>query len=86
MEKIGTNLSKLEGMNLYEMFNDTGAKMVELPSSTLKREYKLLHNMVQNCIFLRKGTKEKVCDIDMLVIYHLDKRVKLNLPYIIVSH
>jgi hypothetical protein len=44
MEKIGTNLSKLEGMNLYEMFNDTGAKMVELPSSTLKREYKLLHN------------------------------------------
>ncbi|GAU41423.1 hypothetical protein TSUD_26030 [Trifolium subterraneum] len=69
-----------------KMFTEEGAKKNAPPSSMLKTEYKLLHNMCQHSFFPRIGSKDKVTDLDLLMMYHMAKGVKLNLPYIIVHH
>ncbi|GAU48601.1 hypothetical protein TSUD_179830 [Trifolium subterraneum] len=69
-----------------KMFTEEGAKKNAPPSSMLKTEYKLLHNMCQHSFFPRTGSKDKVTDFDLLMMYHMAKGVKLNLPYIILHH
>ncbi|GAU22827.1 hypothetical protein TSUD_281940 [Trifolium subterraneum] len=69
-----------------KMFTEKGAKKNSPPSSMLKTEYKLLHNMCQHSFFPRIGNKDKVTDLDLLMMYHMAKGVKLNLPYIILHH
>ncbi|GAU35300.1 hypothetical protein TSUD_389250 [Trifolium subterraneum] len=69
-----------------KMFTGEGAKKNSPPSSMLKTEYKLLHNMCQHSFFPRTGSKDKVTDLDLLMMYHMAKGVKLNLPYIILHH
>ncbi|GAU49258.1 hypothetical protein TSUD_407160 [Trifolium subterraneum] len=69
-----------------KMFTEEGAKKNSPPSSMLKTEYKLLHNMCQHSFFPRTGSKDKVTDLDLLMMYHMAKGVKLNLPYIILHH
>ncbi|GAU42243.1 hypothetical protein TSUD_288360 [Trifolium subterraneum] len=69
-----------------KMFSEEGAKKNSPPSSMLKTEYKLLHNMCQHSFFPRTGSKDKVTDLDLLMMYHMAKGVKLNLPYIILHH
>ncbi|GAU47217.1 hypothetical protein TSUD_403580 [Trifolium subterraneum] len=69
-----------------KMFTEEGAKKNSPPSSLLKTEYKLLHNMCQHSFFPRTGSKDKVTDLDLLMMYHMAKGVKLNLPYIILHH
>ncbi|GAU16860.1 hypothetical protein TSUD_368090 [Trifolium subterraneum] len=69
-----------------KMFTEEGAKKNVPPSSMLKTEYKLLHNMCQHSFFPRTGSKDKVTDLDLLMMYHMAKGVKLNLPYIILHH
>ncbi|GAU50293.1 hypothetical protein TSUD_137470 [Trifolium subterraneum] len=69
-----------------KMFTEEGAKKNAPPSSMLKTEYKLLHNMCQHSFFPRTGSKDKVTDLDLLMMYHMAKGVKLNLPYIILHH
>ncbi|GAU40545.1 hypothetical protein TSUD_367110 [Trifolium subterraneum] len=69
-----------------EMFVEEGAKKHAPPSSLLKIEYKLLHNMCQHSFFPRTGSKDKVIDLDLLLMYHMAKGIKLNLPYIILHH
>ncbi|GAU37238.1 hypothetical protein TSUD_375400 [Trifolium subterraneum] len=69
-----------------KMFTEEGAKKNAPPSSMLKTEYKLLHNMCQHSFFPRTGSKDKVTDLDLLMMYHIAKGVKLNLPYIILHH
>ncbi|GAU47045.1 hypothetical protein TSUD_181580 [Trifolium subterraneum] len=69
-----------------KMFTEEGAKKNAPPSSMLKTEYKLLHNMCQHSFFPRTGSKDKVTDLDLLLMYHMAKGVKLNLPYIILHH
>ncbi|GAU39253.1 hypothetical protein TSUD_397000 [Trifolium subterraneum] len=69
-----------------KMFTEEGAKKNAPPSSMLKTEYKLLHNMCQHSFFPRIGSKDKVTDLDLLMMYHMAKRVKLNLPYVILHH
>ncbi|GAU48541.1 hypothetical protein TSUD_190320 [Trifolium subterraneum] len=69
-----------------KMFIEEGAKKNSPPSSMLKTEYKLLHNMCQHSFFPRTGSKDKVTDLDLLMMYHMAKGVKLNLPYIILHH
>ncbi|GAU49772.1 hypothetical protein TSUD_141610 [Trifolium subterraneum] len=69
-----------------KMFTKEGAKKNSPPSSLLKTEYKLLHNMCQHSFFPRTGSKDKVTDLDLLMMYHMAKGVKLNLPYIILHH
>ncbi|GAU24551.1 hypothetical protein TSUD_148920 [Trifolium subterraneum] len=69
-----------------KMFTEEGAKKNAPPSSMLKTEYKLLHNMCQHSFFPRTGSKDKVTDLDLLMMYHVAKGVKLNLPYIILHH
>ncbi|GAU47880.1 hypothetical protein TSUD_404520 [Trifolium subterraneum] len=64
-----------------KMFTEEGAKKNAPPSSMLKTEYKLLHNMCQHSFFPRTVT-----DLDLLMMYHMAKGVKLNLPYIILHH
>ncbi|KAK2451824.1 hypothetical protein QL285_010840 [Trifolium repens] len=60
--------------------------MEEPTSSYLKKEFKILHNMLLHCIFPRIGSKQKVTDIDLLIMYHMTKGIKLNLPYVIIQH
>ncbi|GAU41381.1 hypothetical protein TSUD_398180 [Trifolium subterraneum] len=69
-----------------EMFTEEGAKKNAPPSSMLKTEYKLLHNMCQHSFFPRTGSKDKVTNLDLLLMYHMAKGIKLNLPYIILHH
>ncbi|GAU32584.1 hypothetical protein TSUD_146980 [Trifolium subterraneum] len=69
-----------------KMFTEEGAKKNSPSSSMLKTEYKLLHNMCQHSFFPRTGSKDKVTDLDLLMLYHMAKGVKLNLPYIILHH
>ncbi|GAU44135.1 hypothetical protein TSUD_99230 [Trifolium subterraneum] len=69
-----------------KMFTEEGAKKNAPPSSMLKTEYKLLHNMCQHSFFPRTGSKDKVTDLDLLLMYHMAKGIKLNLPYIILHH
>ncbi|GAU26445.1 hypothetical protein TSUD_294110 [Trifolium subterraneum] len=69
-----------------KMFTEEGAMKNAPPSSMLKTEYKLLHNMCQHSFFPRTGSKDKVTDLDLLMMYHMAKGVKLNLPYIILHH
>ncbi|GAU51766.1 hypothetical protein TSUD_415550 [Trifolium subterraneum] len=69
-----------------KMFTQEGAKKNSPPSSMLKTEYKLLHNMCQHSFFPRTGSIDKVTDLDLLMMYHMAKGVKLNLPYIILHH
>ncbi|GAU48376.1 hypothetical protein TSUD_405380 [Trifolium subterraneum] len=69
-----------------KMFTEEGAKKNAPSSSMLKTEYKLLHNMCQHSFFPRSGSKDKVTDLDLLMMYHMAKGVKLNLPYIILHH
>ncbi|KAK2438511.1 hypothetical protein QL285_023283 [Trifolium repens] len=71
---------------VIELFNEEGAKMEEPTSSYLKKEFKILHNMLLHCIFPRIGSKQKVTDMDLLILYHMTKGIKLNLPYVIIQH
>ncbi|PNX94714.1 hypothetical protein L195_g017892 [Trifolium pratense] len=71
---------------IVEMFTDEGAHKEKPPSSMLKKEYKVLHNMCQHSIFPRTGSMDKVTDNDLLVMYHLSKGIQLDLPYLILQH
>ncbi|CAJ2652244.1 unnamed protein product [Trifolium pratense] len=71
---------------IQEMFVAEGAKLPQPPASYLKTEYKVLFNMVQNHIFPRIGTREKVYDGDLMVMHHLGTGKKLNLPYVIIHN
>ncbi|CAJ2633079.1 unnamed protein product [Trifolium pratense] len=71
---------------IQEMFVTEGAKLPQPPASYLKTEYKVLFNMVQNHIFPRIGTREKVYDGDLMVMHHLGTGKKLNLPYVIIHN
>ncbi|KAK2365269.1 hypothetical protein QL285_090040 [Trifolium repens] len=80
--KLGVSKEAL----ILELFNEEGAKMEDPTSSYLKKEFKILHNMLLHCIFPRIGSKQKVTDIDLLIMYHMTKGIKLNLPYVIIQH
>ncbi|WJX78141.1 Delta-1-pyrroline-5-carboxylate synthase [Trifolium repens] len=80
--KLGVSKEAL----ILELFNEEGAKMEEPTSSYLKKEFKIIHNMLLHCIFPRIGSKQKVTDIDLLIMYHMTKGIKLNLPYVIIQH
>ncbi|KEH17382.1 hypothetical protein MTR_0019s0150 [Medicago truncatula] len=58
----------------------------DLISANLKKEYKLLHNMCQFSITPRKGSKHKVSETDILVMYHMFHSIDINLPVIIIRH
>jgi hypothetical protein len=81
-----TSLGVSKDALILEMFNEQGAQKEKPPSSMLKKEYKLLHNFCQHCIFPRTGSLDKVTENDLLIMHHLSKGIKLNLPYIIIQH
>ncbi|CAJ2668721.1 unnamed protein product [Trifolium pratense] len=56
------------------------------PSSKLKHVFKMFHNMCLHAIFPRKGSKDKVTDNDMMIMYHMFNKIQLNLPYIMLKH
>jgi len=58
----------------------------DLVSANLKKEYKLLHNLCQLCVTPRKGSKHKVSETDILVMYHLYHGIDINLPVIIIRY
>ncbi|GAU45715.1 hypothetical protein TSUD_400970 [Trifolium subterraneum] len=69
-----------------KMFTEEGPMKNAPLSSMLKTEYKLLHNMCQHSFSPRTGSKDKVTDLDLLLMYHMAKGIKLNLQYIILHH
>ncbi|MCH79468.1 hypothetical protein A2U01_0000217 [Trifolium medium] len=71
---------------ISELFTEEGTKMVRPLSTQLKKEYKVLHNMCQYCIFPRVGSMERVNDNDLMILYHFIKRIRLNIPYVIIQH
>jgi hypothetical protein len=71
---------------IMELFNEQGAQMEEPTSSFLKKDFKILHNMVQHCIFPRMGSKQKVTENYLLIMHHMTKGIKLNLPHVIIQH
>ncbi|MCH80750.1 hypothetical protein A2U01_0001523 [Trifolium medium] len=71
---------------ILELFTKKGQQMEDPKASLLKKEYRILHNICQYCIFPRLGSMEKVTDNDYMVLYHLSKKIKLNLPYVIIQH
>ncbi|CAJ2648354.1 unnamed protein product [Trifolium pratense] len=71
---------------IVEMFTDEGAHREQPPSSLLKKEFKIFHNMCQHSFFPRTGSKDKVTDNDLLVMYHLSKGIPLDLPFLILQH
>jgi hypothetical protein len=81
-----TGLGVSKDALILEMFNEQGAQREKPRSSMLKKEFKLLHNLCQHCIFPRTGSLDKVTDNDLLIMHHLSKGIKLNLPYIIIQH
>jgi hypothetical protein len=58
----------------------------DLISANLKKEYKLLHNMCQFCVTPRKGSKHKVSETDILVMYHMFHGIDIKLSVIIIRH
>jgi hypothetical protein len=81
-----TGLGVSKDALILKMFNEQGAQKEKPPSSMLRKEYKLHHNLCQHCIFPRTGSLDKVTDKDMLIMHHLSNGIKLNLPYIIIQH
>jgi hypothetical protein len=77
-------LNKKELMS--EMFEPGTILKYNPPSSQLKHDYKMLHNMCLHSIFPRKGSKNKVTDIDMMMMYHMFNKIKINLPYVFIQH
>jgi hypothetical protein len=71
---------------MKEIFTSEGATMPQPRASFLKWEYKVIFNMIQNHIFPRMGTKEKVHDGDMMIMYYLGSGKRLNLPYVMIQH
>ncbi|XP_024642227.1 uncharacterized protein [Medicago truncatula] len=55
-------------------------------STNLEDTPKILHNMIRHCLLPRCGSFELVSDIDLCFIYHLMKKIKLNLCFFIIQH
>jgi hypothetical protein len=71
---------------MKEIFTSEGSTLPQPQASFLKKEYKVIFNMIQNHIFPRMGTKEKVHDGDMMIMYYLGSGKRLNLPYVMIQH
>jgi hypothetical protein len=84
-----TSWYSMAGVNkiqlLTEMF-EPGVDLKDPPSSKLLPSYKMLHNMCLHSVFPRKGSKNKVTDNDAMVMYHMFKKIKPNLPYVLLHH
>jgi hypothetical protein len=86
----GPSWFKMAGLNkkdlMSEMFEPGTILKFNPPSSQLRHDYKMLHNMCLHSIFPRKGSKNKVTDIDMMMMYHMFNKIKINLPYVFIQH
>jgi hypothetical protein len=86
----GTSWFKMAGLNkkelMAEMYEPGTTFSKFPPSSQLKHEFKMLHNMCLHSIFPRKGSKDKVTENDMMMMYHMFNKVKMNLPYVLIQH
>ncbi|MCH80820.1 hypothetical protein A2U01_0001594, partial [Trifolium medium] len=76
----------IERSNVIASMFEEGSDLKDPPSSRLKHEYKLLHNMCLHSIFPRKGSKDKVTDNDLLMMHHMGNGIKINLPYVMLQH
>jgi hypothetical protein len=76
-------VDKTEFMSLVYQPN---TNLDDPPSSKLKSEFKLIHNICLHSIFPRKGSKNKVTDNDLMIMYHMSNQIKINLPYILLQH
>ncbi|GAU51212.1 hypothetical protein TSUD_286460 [Trifolium subterraneum] len=76
---------KSEGLEVYE--NDW-YDQVKISKEELKRKIYTEEGAKKNSpsSSMLKTDKDKVTDLDLLMMYHMAKGVKLNLPYIILHH
>ncbi|GAU21888.1 hypothetical protein TSUD_33850 [Trifolium subterraneum] len=96
--EIPTGGNKVYGINWYsklgvertsfmkQIFEPGTILTKDPPSSKLRHEFKMIHNMCLHSIFPRKGSKDKVTHNDMMIMYHMSQQIKLNLPYVLIQH
>ncbi|MCH98268.1 hypothetical protein A2U01_0019268, partial [Trifolium medium] len=71
---------------MEEIF-EPGTNLIKSPpSSKLKHIFKMFHNMCLHAIFPRKGSKDKVTDNDMMIVYHMFNKIQLSLPFVMLKH
>ncbi|AES70231.1 hypothetical protein MTR_3g050030 [Medicago truncatula] len=58
----------------------------DFPVTTLKNEYKILHNICTHSLLPRSSCKYCVNDTDLMILHHLTHRKRVNLPYLIIQH
>jgi len=58
----------------------------DYPITALKNEFKINHNLCTHSLLPRSGSKYRVNDTDLMIIYHLVQGKRVNLPYIIIQH
>lgn len=46
----------------------------------------MFHNMCQDYLLPQSRSKDKVIERDMMLMYHIAKGLKVNLPYVILHH
>jgi hypothetical protein len=54
--------------------------------TSLKNEYKILHNICTHCLLPRISNRYRVNDNDLMILYHLTRGKMINLPYLIIRH
>ncbi|GAU43403.1 hypothetical protein TSUD_135170 [Trifolium subterraneum] len=96
--EIPTEGNKVYGINWFsklcvdrtsfmkQIFEPGTPLTIDPPSSKLKHEFKMIHNVCLHSIFPRKGSKDKVTHNDMMITYHLSHQIKLNFPYVLIQH
>ncbi|GAU51808.1 hypothetical protein TSUD_415960 [Trifolium subterraneum] len=96
--EIPTEGNKVYGINWFSMLGidrtdfmtqvfEPGTSLVkDPPSSKLKHDFKMIHNMCLHSIFPRKGSKDKITHNDMMIMYYMFHQIKLNLPYVLIQH
>jgi hypothetical protein len=87
---FGPSWFKMAGLNkkdlMAEMFKPGTILKYNPPSSQLKHDYKMLQNMCLHSVFPRKRSKNKVTYNDMMMVYHMFKKIKINFPYVLIQH
>jgi hypothetical protein len=56
------------------------------PVTSLKNEYKILYNLCAHSLLPRSRNRYRVHDNDLMILHHLSRGKRINLPYLIIRH
>ena len=58
----------------------------DFPVTSLKNEFKILHNLCAHSLLPRSRNRYRVNDNDLMILHHLSSGQRVNLPYVIIRH